>query len=93
MTLGILLASARTTFQPWYLLYILPYAALIARRFYILIPSVLLSLFGVLHYIPFLYIGNWDPPIPDLLFNMVIASVIISMLGIFVWYLKYSPKK
>src|SRR3989344_5690764 len=64
MILSIALASLRTNFQPWYLLYVLPLAALISKKFYIFVPAVVISFFSLLQYAPFLYLGNWDKPVP-----------------------------
>ncbi|MBI4137328.1 hypothetical protein HY469_04665 [Candidatus Roizmanbacteria bacterium] len=80
MTLAVAAATIRTQFQPWYLLYVLPFAALLPQRVSIVIPVVIISIAGMLQYVPFLYTGKWDPPIPTIL-NVIMASgVIISLL-------------
>lgn len=68
MAIGIVLASFRSNFQPWYLLYIMPFAALLAKKYFIFIPVMVLSFSSLLMYVPYLYNGNWDPPIPTILF-------------------------
>jgi hypothetical protein len=78
MIIPVVLASYRTNFQPWYLLNVLPFAALVSRKDYIFIFCVIISLFAVFQYLPFLYLGNWDNPVPLILFWMLIGSVIIS---------------
>ncbi len=82
MVLTIILASIRTNFQPWYLLYPLPFCALISKKYYIFIPSVIISLFGLMQYVPFLYLGNWDKPVPSLLFYSMIVGIILSIVGV-----------
>lgn len=67
-------------FQPWYLLYVLPFAALIAQKKYVLVPITVISLAGLLQYIPYLFLGNWDPPVPVILNGIMIVSVIASLL-------------
>lgn len=79
MIIPIILTSYRTTFQPWYLLNILPFAALVSRSYYVFIPSVILSLFAAFEYLPFLYSGNWDKPIPTILFWMTTIAVFLSL--------------
>lgn len=64
---AIFAASVRTNFQPWYLLYILPFAAFIGRKYYIAIPLFCFSAASLTQYIPYLYFGNWDSPIPQML--------------------------
>lgn len=71
----VVFASYRTTFQPWYLLFILPYASFLADRKYIYIPAVTISLLALLQYVPYLYSGNWDPPIPTILNNLLWFSI------------------
>jgi len=88
MIIPVILASYRTNFQPWYLLNILPFAALISRNYYVFIPSVALSLFAVFEYLPFLYSGNWDNPIPSILFLMTTGSIILSLFLTMAWGLK-----
>lgn len=72
---AIILASQRTTFQPWYLLFALPFASFVSYKYYILIPFVIISFLVPFQYIPFLYSGNFDPPIPTLMDEMLISSI------------------
>lgn len=79
MIIPVILASVRTNFQPWYLLYLAPFASLVGQKPYILIPSVILSLFALLQYAPFLYLGNWDLPVPQIIFWLGVVSVVLSV--------------
>ena len=88
MIIPVILASYRTNFQPWYLLNILPFAALVAGNYYVFIPSVIVSLAAVLEYLPFLYSGNWNNPIPSILFWMTTGSIILSLVFTIAWRLK-----
>jgi len=88
MIIPVILASYRTNFQPWYLLNVFPFAALVSRNYYIFIPSIILSLFGVLEYLPFLYLGNWNDPIPVILFWMIVTSLVLSLFFTLVWSLR-----
>jgi len=83
MICAVIAASLRTNFQPWYLLYVLPFLALVSQRSYAKISLILLSLLGLLNYVPYLYTGNWDPPIPYflLLFNSIVGfGILVSSL-------------
>lgn len=62
----VVVVSFRTQFQPWYLLYALPFAALIPEYF-IVVPVFILSMFALFEYVPFLFLGNWDPPVLTIL--------------------------
>lgn len=88
MIIPVILASYRTNFQPWYLLNILPFAALVSRSYYVFIPGVIVSLFATFQYLPFLYLGNWDKPVPSILFWMTVGSIVLSLLFTLAWSLK-----
>lgn len=88
MITPIILASYRTNFQPWYLLNILPLASLVARKYYFFIPSVVISFFSIFQYLPFLYLGNWDKPVPSILFWMTTNSIFISIFLVAIWFFK-----
>lgn len=82
MLAGVIAATLRTNFQPWYLLYVLPFTAFLQKKYYTAIPVVLISIAGLLQYVPYLYLGNWDPPVPLVLNCIMIVSVILSILFI-----------
>lgn len=79
MVITVIISSVRTNFQPWYLLEVLPLAALVSKKTYIFIPAVVLSFFSLLIYVPFLYSGNWNPPIPDILNIIVVIGILVSV--------------
>jgi len=82
MIIPVILASWRTNFQPWYLLSILPFAALIGKRLYGIIPIFIMTFFSLLEYIPFFWTGNWNPPIPLILTLLTTSGVILSLVVI-----------
>lgn len=79
MAFAVFLAAYRTQFQPWYLLFVLPFASLIARKDYIFIPTIVLSITSLLNYVPYLYTGNWNDPIPQQIFMVNISGVVVSI--------------
>lgn len=87
MFLAVIFASLRTNFQPWYLLYFLAFAPFLARRYYVLIPSVLLSLIGLFNYTPYLYLGHWNEPVPTILFTMNVGALAASILLLVVYFI------
>ncbi len=66
MIVPVVLASIRTNFQPWYVLFFFPFVAF-SKKLEIMIGFSLFSFAILLQYIPFLYTGNWNPPIPFIL--------------------------
>lgn len=92
MSAAVYLASVRTTFQPWYLLFIFPFCAFLAKKFYILIPSVMLSVLVFLQYVPYLYTGSYDKPIPQIM-NQMLAWSLLAVIGITVLFGAYKRIK
>src|SRR3989304_7127017 len=45
MSVAVVIVIGRTNFQPWYLLFVIPFASLIANRSYVTIPIVVISFF------------------------------------------------
>ncbi len=84
MIAAIVGASLRTNFQPWYLLFVLPFAALLPKKPIIVIPTVAMSFFALLQYVPYLYLGNWDPPVPQYLFILTSLGIAVSFLGVLI---------
>ena len=58
MLFPLLFVTVRTTFQPWYLLYILPFVPFVANRF-IRYSFIFISGASIFLYIPFLATGDW----------------------------------
>jgi len=79
MVVPVVLATIRTSFQPWYLLNLLPFVENNSKKSYFFIPSIILSLFSLLQYLPFLYLGNWDMPVPVILLWLTISSIFLSI--------------
>lgn len=78
-------------FQPWYLLAPLSFAVFLSWRYYVLIPSVIISVLSLLIYAPFLYLGNWNPPVPMILSDIIYTSYGLSLL-VTIGYLIYKKK-
>ncbi len=90
MCAGTYLQSMRTNFQPWYFLLVFPFASLLASRYYITLPSVIFSTLILFQYVPFLYTGNFDPPIPTVMNQMLFAAIVLALgiTGFFAVYKK-----
>lgn len=78
MFLAVIIATLRLNFQSWYWLYVLPFIALVPRKYNLYIAGSVISLSGVLVYVPFLYNGNWDFPAPSFIFWLTFLAVISS---------------
>lgn len=65
---------------PWYWVWIMPFVALLPRNRPLFILSTGVSVGLLLRYLPYLYLGNWDPPAPTAKLWLTIAPVFISLL-------------
>lgn len=86
MITTVIYASLRTNFQPWYLLGALFIGVFLSNKFTVFFPSIIISFFALLMYAPFLYLGNWDPPVPQILYNLQLISYIFSAIGVAAHY-------
>ncbi|MDO8582916.1 MAG: glycosyltransferase family 87 protein [bacterium] len=93
MTIPVVLAAFRTNFQPWYLLNLLPFLGLVSRKYYFFIPGMILSLFSIFQYLPFLYLGNWDKPVPSILLWITISSILSSIILIAMFFVRLAVHK
>jgi len=89
MIMPILVASARTTFQPWYFLYFLAAAVFLSHKYYVLIPSVVLSSLFLLEYAVFLYTGEFTQQTESIIGTLDITAVALSIaLTIFYYFFR-----
>lgn len=93
MIAGVVYVSSRTNYQPWYLLNVLFIGALLSYRFYVFIPLAFISLVSLFNYVPYLYLGNWDPPVPDIISSMNVSAVILSVIIVVVYYFSRKRSK
>lgn len=89
----ILTAVYSGNFQPWYLIMPLTFAVFLADKYYVFIPSVMITLFALFNYAPFLYLGNWDPPVPGIILMINLSAVVISLIMITVHVYQSKTRK
>lgn len=65
MVPAVIFSILRTELQPWYFLWVLPFVAL-TRSLWLMSGVAVFSIGLLFHYTPFIYTGNWDPPIPTI---------------------------
>ena len=83
MLIAVVAASIRTQFQPWYLLYLLTFGSFLVDKRYFLLPLSVLSFGALMLYAPYIYLGNWDPPVPLILNSVIILSVFVALITVF----------
>ena len=89
LAFSVIAASTRTNFQPWYLAVALSFAPFIANRYFVFLPLQVISFAALLTYVPYLYLGNWDKPVPEILANIYIGSYVLSAVAVGVYYLLF----
>lgn len=85
MVVAVVLLILRTELQPWYLTLVLPFVALLSKHRLLVSLSLALSLGLLMHYVPFLYLGNYDPPVPAIRFLLTVLSIIVGILLYFLY--------
>lgn len=88
MLISLMAVIMRTQFQPWYLLYLIPFASLIAEKKFISWPLIIMSFGALLLYIPYLYTGGYNTPIPFILNSIIIFFTIFAIIVFIVILLK-----
>lgn len=78
--------AQKSNFQPWYLLEALFIAVFLSENYAVFLPSIIISFFALLTYAPYLYLGNWDPPVPQILNNLLLYSYISSVLAVVIYF-------
>ncbi|MGH7203664.1 MAG: hypothetical protein ACREHC_04440 [Candidatus Levyibacteriota bacterium] len=79
LMVGVVVESKQSgNFQPWYLLAPLSFSAFLVHKYYVLILTIVISVVSLFLYLPYLYLGNWDPPVPQLLSQIIIMSYTIA---------------
>ena len=73
----VLLATIRTTFQPWYLVFPLSMATFIINKKYISIPAFVASIFAVSIYIPYVLLTDYAKGYPQIVQNIEIAGLVV----------------
>lgn len=82
-----LLFITKIEIQPWYLLWVFP--LFILTKWFFLRPLFIIFSCGLLlRYAPYLYFGNWDPPVPDYKFWITVISLLSGVFASLVFYKK-----
>jgi hypothetical protein len=78
---------------PWYLIWFIPWYALLPRIKWLALIGTGASLGLLLTYAPFLYFGNYDPPVQTLKFWVAIIPIIVSIGIVVIRRLICPPKR
>lgn len=82
----VIFATIRTTFQPWYLIFPLSLSSFLSKRYYILIPAILISIFSMSLYVIYVYMTDYAKEYPSIIQNIQLVElgvVLIYLLGYF----------
>jgi hypothetical protein len=82
MIIGFVLVASQREILGWYVLWLVPFYALLPSLEWGTIVGTGLSLGLLLTYAPFLYFGNYDPPVQTIKFWAIVIPVILSLVWI-----------
>lgn len=100
MITAVILASLRINYQPWYLMYLLPFISFRATSYYFFIPTVIITFGSLLIYAVYIYFHNVDPSTATLMgdvqnYTFLIALLVLNLYIFFFhkksWYRKDLP--
>lgn len=77
------LVLTRREIQPWYMIWFIPWIALLPRLKWLTVIGIGLSLGYTLRYVPFLYTGGYAAPVPLIENWVVIVPALLSLLWAF----------
>jgi len=66
MSIGLFLVLLQREVLPWYLIWIMPFVALIPELEHVTLLAGAFSLGLLLRYAPYLYFGHWNDPVPTI---------------------------
>lgn len=78
--LGFIYVATKIEIQPWYFIWVLPFIALNPRNRFFTFLSFGFSFGLLLRYTPFLYLGNWNDPAPQIKVWVTIVPTAIALL-------------
>ncbi|MDP3998529.1 MAG: hypothetical protein Q8P89_02840 [bacterium] len=91
--LTLIYISTQREIQPWYFLWVLPLVALTCQNKLFTFLSFGFSFGLLLYYAPFLYLGHWNDPVPQIKFWVAIIPVIIAFMLFLLFWRHKSLKK
>jgi hypothetical protein len=91
----VLLASLRTTFQPWYLVFPLSMVAFVSQKKYIAIPAIVASIFAVSIYVPYVLMTDYVKGYPQIVQNIELVGLVAVLISLVLTLIivRFSPKR
>lgn len=80
MLAGLIFVIRDREVLPWYWVWIMPFVALLPRNRSLYIISTGVSVGLLLRYLPYLYLGNWDPPAGVAKLWLTIVPIAVALL-------------
>jgi hypothetical protein len=94
MILAVVAAALKSgNFQPWYFSYVVVISALLAYKKFVQIPVIVFTFFSCLYYLPYLYTGSWNAPVPEILRDgLAISCIVTSVLFVYLFFADTADK-
>ncbi len=73
-------SSTGNEIYPWYLVWILAFVALVPHKYWLVIPTLGLSIGALLRYTPFLLTGGWEEPAGTIKYWVTLVPVVLSLI-------------
>lgn len=80
-------------FQPWYLSFVFVIVSLLSYKKYVYVPFIVITFLVAFHYVPYLYLGNWDSPVPEILQTGLFIAVTLSVVSFIYFFTRSFSKR
>lgn len=92
MIVGLVLVLLRPgrEFLPWYFVWVMPFVALLPDRPLVTVIATGMSFGLLLRYAPYLYFGDWNPPVPQLIWWANVLLPLVFVISFLVFSLLHS---
>ena len=89
----IIVATLRTNFQPWYLLFPLSLASLVSFKNYVFTAGAVSSIFASSIYIPYVLLTDYSKNYPQIISNIELVGLLITAALFFIVFTKHKLSK
>jgi hypothetical protein len=88
MIVGLIMVSFTREPLPWYMVWVIPFASLIPKKNWLIYAVIGASLGFLVRYMPYLYLGNWDPPAMYWKNMLTITAVVMTFVAFCIDHLR-----
>lgn len=82
--IAVVVATLRTTFQPWYFILSITMASFIWKKYYIFVPFILITFFSALIYVPYVLLTDYAKNYPQVILLVEEIGLMFTIISTFI---------